>query len=323
MYKRLIISIFVVSTLISCKADGTSAPANANDSVIAKVNGNPIYQSEFVQALKFEVSKYDTKILDNKNRMDVLKNSLIEELIKNRLLYSLALEKKITATENELANEYTRLKSRYTESTFQKMLELRGINYNTWKEDKKRDVLIDKLIQQEVLAKINITDKDISKYYRQHQKDFTHGDEVHARQILVDDQKLADDLRARAVKGDNFAELAQEFSIAPEGKRGGDLGWFQRGIMPSVFDEACFPLPVGNISPVIKSEFGYHIFKVVERRPAAVVKLSEVKDKIVTKLQQEKSEQEFNSWYEPIRKKAKVDIDEKALGQIKITMENK
>ena len=157
---------------------------------------------------------------------------------------------------------------------------------------------------------IDIDDAEVKKYYKRHIKEFSHGDEVHARQILVDNEKLAGELRTKAASGDNFAALSQEYSIAPESRRGGDLGWFPRGIMPRAFDEACFPLPAGYISQVVNTEFGYHIFKVVERRSSGTIKMEDVKDKIIARLKQEQIEKAFDAWFEPIRKKAKVEIYE-------------
>lgn len=307
--RRLIIIIMLTAVFCSCTDTG-------GDEITARVNGEPIYKKELALALKFELTKYDPKIAEDLKRVDEIKKVLLDDLIKKRILYSAAKQTGITMTENELAQEYIQYKSRYTEATFQKMLELKGIKYEAWKEDKKREATIDKLIEQEVAAKIDISDSDIKKYYRRHQKEFSRGDEVHARQILVDDEKLAEQIHAKITAGENFAALAQEYSIAPEGKRGGDLGWFARGIMPKAFDEACFPLPASDISPIVKTEFGYHIFKVLERRGAESAKIEDVKDKIIARLKQEKIEEAFNKWYEPLKKKANVDINKDAVKQI-------
>lgn len=288
-----------------------------NDEIIAKVEGEPIYKSTFTNLLKFEKAKYGTKALQDAQLIETIKKTVLDELIKEKLLYVMAKEDGINVSEEELNQEFARLKSHYTEASFQKMLELKGINYDEWKEDKKIHLTIDKFIQQKVVSNIKITDADIQKYYNGHRRDFTHGDEAHARQVLVDDKNLAETLRAKLVAGENFAAIAQEHSIAPEGKRGGDLGWFGRGIMPKAFDEACFPLPTGGISPIVKTEFGYHIFKVVERRGARTIPLKEVRDKIIVRLQQGYSEDVFNKWYEPIRSSADLEINEASIREIK------
>ena len=294
-----------------------SACGTAKSDIVAKVDGIVITKTEFTSAFKFELTLYNPKILDDQDRITAIKNAVLDDIIQNIILYKKAKESGIAATDEELAQEYNSFKSRYTEASFQKMLELKGISYEDWKKDKMRSLLADKLIMQEVVSKIDITDSDIQKYYQKHKKQFTHGDEIHARQILVDDKKLAEELRERILKGENFAAIAQEFSIAPEGKRGGDLGWFQRSIMPKAFDEACFPLPTGEISPVVRTEFGYHIFKVIERRPPKTVPLSDVKDKITALIQQDRMGDAFNKWFKPIKDSADIEINQEVLKEIK------
>lgn len=294
----------------------SSCKASINDRTVARVDGEDISTHRLSLALKIELSKYDPKVATDTKRVDALKRSLLDEMIKKRVLFKAAVKSGITLTDSELSEFYTYYKSRYTEGTFQKMLEFKGINYDEWKAEKKRDAIIEKVLEKEIVAKIDVSDPEIKKYYKQHMKDFSKGDEVHARQILVADPKLAAELREKAAGGENFASLAQEHSIAPEGKRGGDLGWFSRGIMPKAFDEACFPLPSGEISPVVKTEFGYHIFKVVERRGNHSVKLEDVKEKVIARIKQQKMEAMFDKWYDELKKDADIHIDEDVLKNV-------
>ncbi|MBI2342392.1 MAG: peptidyl-prolyl cis-trans isomerase [Deltaproteobacteria bacterium] len=303
---RLLLTIIL--SLFACSCSGSM-----NDAVVAKIAGEPIYKSVFSKALRIELQKYDPQIANNPDRMNQIKKDVLESIIKDQILYSAALEAKVTADNAELAKEYAEIKSRYTETSCQKMLQFKGLNYEDWKEAKKRDYIIDKFIRQNLVSKLEIADDEIKKYYNLNRKTFSHPDEVHARQILVDDYKKAEDLRAKAAGGENFAALAQEFSIAPEAKRGGDLGWFPRGIMPKAFDEACFPLPTGQISPIVKTEFGYHIFKVMERRNAKSLPLAEVREKVLALIQQEKIKTEFDKWFEAIKARTKVEVYEKEI----------
>jgi len=309
MRRLLLIAIALCLAASSCKASN-------NGQTVAKVNGETISANRLALALKFELSKYDPKVADDTKRVDALKKSLLDEMIKKRILVKAAERSGVALTDSELSEFYTYYKSRYTEGTFQKMLEFKGINYDEWKAEKKREAIIEKFLEKELVSKIDVTDTEIKKYYKQHMKDFSKGDEVRARQILVAYPKLASELREKASSGENFASLAQEYSMAPEGKRGGDLGWFSRGIMPKAFDEACFPLPAGEISPVVKTEFGYHIFKVMERRGSHSVKLEDVKDKIVARIKQQKMEVMFDKWYDELEIDADIHINEDVLKNV-------
>ena len=84
---------------------------------------------------------------------------------------------------------------------------------------------------------------------------------IHCAHILIEKLSVAQELRAKIAKGESFANLAKEYSIDGSKKRGGDLGFFGRGIMVSEFEKAAFALQKGQVSDVIKTQFGYHIIK--------------------------------------------------------------
>ena len=88
--------------------------------------------------------------------------------------------------------------------------------------------------------------------------------EIHCAHILVKTEKEAQTVIARLEKGDKFANIASEISLCPSGKRGGDLGTFGRGRMVREFEEAAFALQKGQVSPIVKTEFGYHILRRLE-----------------------------------------------------------
>jgi peptidyl-prolyl cis-trans isomerase C len=88
--------------------------------------------------------------------------------------------------------------------------------------------------------------------------------EVHCAHILVKTEKEAQTVSERLKKGEKFANIASEVSLCPSRKRGGDLGTFSRGRMVKEFEQAAFSLQKGEISPVVKTKFGYHIIKRLE-----------------------------------------------------------
>ena len=86
-------------------------------------------------------------------------------------------------------------------------------------------------------------------------------EKIRCEHILVEKQSLANQLLERIKKGENFEKLAQENSIDSSRRRGGDLGFFGRGMMVREFEKAAFGLEVGEVSQVVKTQFGYHIIK--------------------------------------------------------------
>ncbi len=86
-------------------------------------------------------------------------------------------------------------------------------------------------------------------------------DKIRCAHILVEKLSLATEIHERIAKGESFAKLAEQYSMDGTRKRGGDLGFFGRGEMVREFEQAAFALEVGQVSPVVRTEFGYHIIK--------------------------------------------------------------
>ncbi len=84
---------------------------------------------------------------------------------------------------------------------------------------------------------------------------------VHCAHILVEKLSLAQEIKAKITNGESFANLAKQHSIDSSKKRGGDLGFFGRGIMVQEFEKAAFVLEKGQVSDIVKTQFGYHIIK--------------------------------------------------------------
>lgn len=126
--------------------------------------------------------------------------------------------------------------------------------------------VIEQYLEQKVLSSITISPSEIALYYRLHEKDFNRPLRMVFRQIVFANEATAKEVR-REIKKTNFAELAVQHSIAPEASRGGLIGPFSREQLPSLFDSA-YSMEVGEITGVIKSDYGFHIIMPTERIPA-------------------------------------------------------
>ncbi len=165
-------------------------------------------------------------------------------------------------------------------------------------------ILAQEYLSKEVLPKVKpVSDKEVKTYYESHKKEFVNPKAIHARHILIPVSqnaspeevqaalKKAEMIRKKALKGENFAKLAQKYSADPGTKdKGGDLGFFTKGQMIEDFEKAAFALKPGQISKPIRTAFGFHIIKVEEVRPATQKSFAEVKDQIREQLQQQHQE---------------------------------
>lgn len=107
---------------------------------------------------------------------------------------------------------------------------------------------------------------EVQAYYNEHQAEFRSGEEVRVRQILVNDEQLANDILAQLRKGADFGALSAEHSRAPNAKRGGEIGYVGRGDLPKMFEDVIFRMQPGSVSDVIRTDSSFHIFKVEDRR---------------------------------------------------------
>ena len=130
-------------------------------------------------------------------------------------------------------------------------------------------------------------DPKIAEYYQLHQNDFRSGEEVRVRQILVHDEKLASDIAARLKRGASFEDLSGAHSLAPNAKKGGEIGFVSRGQLPKMFEDEIFSLKPGAVSNVIRTDSSFHIFKVDERRAPGLVDLPTAAEVIRVRLRED------------------------------------
>lgn len=157
-----------------------------------------------------------------------------------------------------------------------------------------------------VTGDIQVTETEVEKYYTEHQAEFQVPEQVKASHILVAEEKLAEEIRERLLEGEDFAELAKEYSIDPGSREsGGELGYFPPGQMVAEFDKAAFSTPVGELSPVVKTTFGYHIIKVEDKKPARTLTLDEVREYLAAQLEGQKKDEKFQAFVDDLRAKVK------------------
>ncbi len=119
-----------------------------------------------------------------------------------------------------------------------------------------------------------VSDAQITEYYQLHQSEFRSGEEVRVRQILVHDEELANQIVAKLKRGASFEELSRQHSLAPNAKKGGEIGFVSRGELPKMFEDEIFSLSPGAVSNAIRTDASFHIFKVDERRAPGLIDLA-------------------------------------------------
>jgi peptidyl-prolyl cis-trans isomerase C len=157
-------------------------------------------------------------------------------------------------------------------------------------------------------AKDSVTDEEMQKVYDEAAKSMTAEEEVHARHILVESEDEAKAINEQLKAGADFATLAKEKSKDPGAADGGDLGYFVKGQMVPEFSEVAFKMYPGQVSNPVKTQFGWHIIKVEDRRTRPMPEFEKVKDQIANYVAR-RSQTEFIA---QLRESAKIERLDKA-----------
>jgi peptidyl-prolyl cis-trans isomerase C len=183
-------------------------------------------------------------------------------------------------------------------------------------EEMKKRLLLQKVFQ-DLQQTVTITDAEVKNYWDKHPEEFSTA-QIRASHILVDDEVAAKKILAQVkAKPGSFAELAKKLSKdTATSPSGGDLGFFSQGRMVPEFEKAAFALKnVGDLSDVVKTPFGYHIIKLMERKGGEPRPFDQVKEEIRSKLLQERQREKVEAHFADLKRKAEVKIDEKVLAK--------
>jgi peptidyl-prolyl cis-trans isomerase C len=301
------IILSIALCIMGCQKEDTNLPKG----VLAQVNEELITLEEFNNELR-DIKLEHGKLPEDRESRDQLKTAFLDQIINSKLILGEARRMDINVSEDEINKTILALKRDYPGESFKAMLEARGMSFQEWKRRLMEKLLTEKVIQTLAQFDAPIDDKSVKQYYEEHVEEYSFPEQVRARQIVVATEDEAKTILRGLRKGEDFEKLAKEKSMMPERLYGGDLGFFARGEMPEAFDEV-FSMKIGVISKVIKSPYGYHIFRVEEKVEAKVREFDEVKDEIAHKIRKNKSEEIYYTWLSGLRAKAKIKINKQLL----------
>ncbi|MFA7215212.1 MAG: peptidylprolyl isomerase, partial [Bacillota bacterium] len=177
---------------------------------------------------------------------------------------------------------------------FEQIIGMYGHSIEGMKEDIGMNLSIKALLK----PRISVTAEEMKEYFEQNKESFVVKEQIKASHILTETKEAAVEVKEKLSAGEDFAELAREYSTDESNKdSGGDLGIVKRGEMVEEFEEAAFALEAGSISEPVKTNFGYHIIKVDEKKEAQEANYEKSKEEIEEILFDGKVQTEFNTWY--------------------------
>jgi peptidyl-prolyl cis-trans isomerase C len=249
-----------------------------------------------------------------------LKKDLLETLINRELLYQESQKKGYVVQPAELGSEFESIKARFADlQGFQQALMDMNITEADFKEQVKRGMSIQKLLEKEIYETLVVTDEESRSFYDNNPNFFQKQEQVRASHILVkvsedaDEEKKAaarqkiEEVQEKVKSGEDFARLARTYSEGPSSTQGGDLGYFDRRKMVKPFSDAAFRLQPGQVSPIVKTRFGYHIIKVVDRKPETKLAYDDIKPRLVESLKKKKMQDAIGSYINELKNSATIE----------------
>jgi peptidyl-prolyl cis-trans isomerase C len=298
-----------------------SQPAGGSGAdVAAKVNGVPITTQELNRSFQAQVQVPYAMVQEDPRAKEVLRQ-ILDNLIDRELLLQQAKSLKMAVPAQQVDAQMQQLLKRFpSQEAFEQALTAQNLNLDAVKKDVERQMLRQQLVKKEILDKVNVSPGDVQTFYDKNKDKYVEEEQVRARHILIkvppeaspaDDTKLkgkADDALKRAKQGEDFAVLATELSDDSSKGNGGDLGFFPRGRMVAPFEEVAFALQPGQMSEVVRTQFGYHIIKVEEHKTGRALPFDEAKSQVKEDLTQQQTYERYQQYMAGLRGKAKVEV---------------
>lgn len=288
-----------------------------------KLNGREIPR----QAIEHELNRLVTFYAQHgmtedqiRAQLPLLKKRAEEQAIGTALLFAEAAKLDLPVSDDEVEASLRRMTDEAGgPARLRAILDKQGQNVQQLREEIRRGRRVDKLVEKITADTPDPTDADAEAFFAEHRDEFGKAEQVRAQHILVTPKSdsAEDDLaaiakireiRERILAGSDFSTEAAAHSDCPSGKQaGGSLGWFSRGMMVKEFDEAAFSMKVGELSDIVKTQFGYHVIYKNDAQPETIPDFAEVRDRVKDILRHQRRGEALAAHVAELREKAVVE----------------
>ena len=315
------IKIIIISIIFIMLGALAQAATSTNiNKFVAVVNDEVITQQDVDQMLAVLYAQYSQEFKGDEllQKMEQIKKDILNQIIEDKLVLSRAKELNIKVTETEIDERLDYIKKGFpSEDDFYKTLETQGVTIANLKDRYRDQLMMKKLVDYEVRSKVSVLPSEASDYYEKHKNQYKENDKYRVKNILVKAKdavnfELAkveiENVYNKLKEGVSFDDLARQYSQGPNAEKGGDMGYIERGQMLEELDKAIFKLKAGEFSEPIKSEIGYHIFKVEDIKYGHQASLEEAQKDIQMIIFQDKFKTQVAEWLSGLKKKAYISI---------------
>ena len=323
--RNLVRSAALLTTVIMALLLGAPAGAEMVDRIVAVVNGDIIVLSELRQISRSYMERMNAqfKVEAGDEQFREAEKRILDQLIDEKMVNQEADRLAITISEREIdmAVKDMQNRNKMNDAQFAAALAEEGLTLQKYKEQIKRQMRKVRVIDQEIKSRIQVPQEEIDAYYEKHAEDFNAEPEVRIQQIRLiippesgegeinRIQAQAESILSKIKQGEDFNSLVGLYSQDPSASAGGDMGTFKRGELLPAIDEYAFSMKEGEVSPVIRTEGGFHIVKVLARREPTALSEEERRAEVKDVLFNQKAEELFKEWIAKLRKKAYIEVN--------------
>jgi parvulin-like peptidyl-prolyl isomerase len=297
-------------SILSCSNNSTSNHELKDALAIVIINDEEVSLEQFKAEFKFLKKRFRVQGKEEilPQELAWLKNRVLEQIVQKVLLKQEIKKNEIVVSQETLDEEILKAEAGYPDDSFVKQLEFEGLTRAEWANIIEYNLLIKELIRNLVNSKVSIGEDEMLRYFVANEAKYQKGEQVRALHIMVEtEEEIRQILKELKSKKKDFAKLAKEFSLGPEGSRGGDLGYFEVGQMPEEFDNV-FKLKVDSVSDIIRTPYGFHLFKVIDKVKERKMSFDESKKQVEQVLRQELQDKAFQSWFVQLKDNSTIEI---------------
>lgn len=316
IYKKyFIISAVFAATFLSAV---NMSRAEVIDKVAIVVNDEIITDREIGRQLAPIYERYKTIYSGPKliEMLDDAKQKVAQQMIEDRLLYGEAKKQGIEVTDKEIDAKVDEVaKNVGSKEGFYRAIAEQQVTMKDLRERYKQQFMIRKLIDRKMGGGVTVTPIEEEEYYKTHQGEFQKPEKVKVKNILISIKKfpepvkslnLAKDIAKRLKEGCDFDGLAKTYSDGPGASEGGLMGYVKKGDLLPEIETVIFSLKPGEVSGVVQTSLGYHIFKVEEKDDAKIIAFSEARRDVESAVYRSKADAKIKGWIESMKKSAYI-----------------
>jgi peptidyl-prolyl cis-trans isomerase C len=313
----------VITPTVIAATEGSKKEATKERRVVAKVNGQPIYEDQLTEGVNKSLKKWkkygmrqQTPALTYK-----LQKRALNQVIDDVLIIQAAQKIKVTDLDKKVDQKLRDMKKRYrTDKQFEAHLQKRKLTEKKLKENLTKQVYVDEYLKKNGISDPDIPETAIREFYDSSPENYARQETIEVSHILIkvdgaagpEEKEKAylkiEEIRKDIIGGKDFAEMAKEHSECNSASGGGRLRYIEKGYMPKEFDEVAFSIEKDTLSDIVKTKFGYHIILVTDKKPGGIAPYEEVRDFIKKYLQKDESQKKLAEHIAKLKEKATIEI---------------